>query len=132
MPTILLVGADQTLLRTRAAVLRKTGCNTVCATANSALLLQEEYRCEIIVLCHTVPDTVGVALLRVLRERWPQTRILQIVPQQELQTRSAAALADAVSYADPTRLVLRANELLERTKGLHRAALMVRPSTYLH
>lgn len=132
MSTILLVGADQSLLRTRAALLRKTGCQTVCATANSALTMQGEYRCEIVVLCHTLPDAVGLALLRILRERWLQTRILQVLPHREWGTVSAAALADAVCYTEPERLILRTTELLRRRPHFQRTDDAASISAYLN
>lgn len=132
MSTILLVGADQTLLRTRAALLRKTGCKTLCASAQTAFGLQAEYRCDIAVFCHTLPDAVGLVLTRIFRERWPQTRILQVLPQSEWGTRSAAILADAVCQADPERLIDRTNELLRRWRMFFLAEVAPRTASYLN
>lgn len=132
MPAILLIGADQNLLSTRAALLRKTGCHTVCATASSALTLQAEYGCEVVVLCHTLPDAVGLALLRLLRERWPSTRVLQLLPHRDWGTRSAAALADAVCYAEPARLIFRTNELLSSSTLSHNSDEAAKLSAYLN
>lgn len=132
MSTILLVGADLNLLRTRAALLARTGCRTLCATANTALMLQTEHQCEIAVLCHTLPDSVGLALTRIFRERWPQTRILQVLPQGISGTRSAATLADAVCYAEPERLIDRTNELLRRWKLFFVSESQPKGMNYLH
>lgn len=132
MPSILLVGADQNLLRTRAALLHKTGSHTICATPNSALTMQNEHRCEVVVLCHTLSDAVGLALLRLIRERWPSTRILQLLPHRNWGTRSAAALADAVSYVEPERLIMRTNELLRHWKTSHKSDEAARLSAYLN
>lgn len=132
MSTILLVGSDQGLLRTRAALLQKTGCNTVCADPGHAVRVQEQYRCEIVVLCHTLADSVALALIRVIRERWAQTRILQILPHRDWGTRSAPGLADAACYADPERLIMRTTELLRRREAVKRTDQAAQVPLYLN
>ena len=72
MPTILLVGKNDLLLKTRAAVLRTTGAATFCSKAASALAVQQLQRCDLIVLCHTVPEADRVSLASAFRRLWPE------------------------------------------------------------
>ena len=54
MMTILTIGEDSLLLKTRAEVLSKSGSNVVCSNSASALKFIEEWEFDLVVLCHSV------------------------------------------------------------------------------
>lgn len=112
MQTIMLIGLDQSLLRTRAAVLARTGCRTVCASVADALPMQERCRADLVVVCHTLPEPLSIALVNALHERWQGTRVLLVLEPEETVMRTSMSLADGVSSTAPERLLRRSAELL--------------------
>lgn len=118
MQTIMLIGLDQSLLRTRAAVLARTGCRTVCASVANALPIQEQCRADLVVICHTVPEGLSIALVNALHDRWQGTRVLLVLEPDESMMRTSMSLADGVSSTAPERLLRHSAELL-RSPGRH-------------
>jgi DNA-binding response OmpR family regulator len=117
MQTILLVGLDPSLLSSRAAVLNRTGCRTVAADVQDAVALLEQQGAEVVVLCHTLPGLTALGLTRLVHERWPSTRVLQVLPHGEENLSGYATSADAVSYSRPEYLMKITTELLRRMSG---------------
>jgi hypothetical protein len=113
MSTVLLVGEDRALLETRAALLRTTGAETLCSGSATALAVQASREFDLIVLCHTLSSQSCLAITAATQARWPQTRILQITPAR-FWDHSPTISVDAVTSADPERLIDRTNELLAR------------------
>jgi hypothetical protein len=114
MPTILLVGADEMLLKTRAAILIRTDSEVVTSDAHSALAIQDARECELVVLCHSLEPEVSSTLAELVRARWPRTRILQVISDRVLGRSEASAAIDATSMADPDKLLGKTTELLSR------------------
>jgi hypothetical protein len=112
MHTILLVGADEMLLKTRAAILSKTDSEVATSNAGSALAIQEDRECELVVLCHSLAAEVSISLAEAIRQRWPTTRILQVVPDRAWSP--ASEVVDGISSPEPDRLIGRTIELLQR------------------
>lgn len=110
MSTVLLVGEDQALLETRAAVLRTTGADTFCSSSATALSIQARCECDLIVLCHSLSSQSCSAIAAATHARWPQTRILQIASARFGDHNLMSV--DAVAPADPELLVDRIKELL--------------------
>ena len=75
MSTVLLIGEDDVLLKTRAAVLRTTGAKTICSNAISALATQSDQLCDLVILCHTLPELACAGLAETIHARWPRTAI---------------------------------------------------------
>jgi DNA-binding response OmpR family regulator len=65
MRTILAISKDDSLLVTRAAVLRRTNAEVIAAKANEAKKLLKERRFDLVVLCHTLSpeETLEIASL---------------------------------------------------------------------
>jgi DNA-binding NarL/FixJ family response regulator len=78
MATVLLVGEDELLQQTRAAVLRRTGAGAVCCSASSAPAMQQDRECDVVVLCHSLPESLSTSLAETIHARWPRTRILLV------------------------------------------------------
>jgi DNA-binding response OmpR family regulator len=110
MATVLPVGEDEILLNTRAAVVRTTGASTVCSLTTSALALLAEQGCDLVILCHSVPDYVCTTLAEIIRCQWPGTRILRLAAGSAWEEDGSVA----VCSADPESLVQRTVELLGR------------------
>ena len=113
LPTILLIGEDDMLQRTRAAVLQKSGAAVVCARPGKALGLQAVGAFDLAIFCHTVSIDDYIALAKTVRERWPETKILRI--SQELPWGDeGTAPADAVASRQPEPLLKKTAELLQK------------------
>ena len=112
MSTVMLVGEDDLLLQTRAAVLRTTGAKTVCSNAVSALDLQEVHECDLVVLCHTLPEMLCTGLAETIHARWPRTAILLVTPTRGWESPNLDQAINAITSADPQRLIVRTVELL--------------------
>jgi hypothetical protein len=114
MFTILLVGEDELLLQTRAAVVRTTGVETVCCHPTSALATQAEQNCDMVMLCHSLADPLRSELAEAIHSRWPSVRLLQLVRTLAWEQPDPLDGVVAVSTADPVRLIDRTIELLGR------------------
>jgi DNA-binding response OmpR family regulator len=112
MSAILLVGEDELLQQTRAAVLRTTGAETISVPASRALEIQEERQCDVVILCHSLTPGLCATLAGTIRLRWPNTRVLLVSSTSVWEHADAHGAVDAVTSADPERLVLRTVELL--------------------
>ena len=112
MSVVLLVGRDEMLLRTRAEVLRKTGAEIVWAYPESALAVQADRECDVVVLCHSLPQEVSDVLSETIHRLWPKTRILLVSSARAWEMPDANAAVDGVSSSEPDRLILSTRELL--------------------
>jgi DNA-binding response OmpR family regulator len=126
MPTILLVGADEMLLKTRAAVLSRTDSEVVTTDAQSALAIQEARKCELVVLCHSMDPEICAKLAELIRARWPHTRILQVISDRVWGGGQASAAVDAITFPDPDVLLGKTTELLQRVRLLDAGEIFVR------
>ena len=114
MSTVLLVGDDEFLLETRAAVVRTTGAETLCCRSDSALEIQQRRPCDVVILCHSLSEEMRSGLCRLIHSRWPKTRILVLSSIRAQYFPDGVEFADAVNSADPEGLVLRTIELLRK------------------
>ncbi len=126
MASILLVGEEELLLESRAAVLRTTGAEIQCCRPESALALQSIRPSDVIILCHSLPREFCAAITEATHTRWPNSRILQLVPARALELAEPDDDGSAVCSVEPMRLVDRTVELLGRrpptsTRPPHRA-----------
>ena len=83
MPAILLIGEDEFLLETRAAVLRATGADIARCDVSSALCTLEVRMFDIVVLCHSIAGHLSETLAGIIQQNWPGTRILRVCAVQE-------------------------------------------------
>lgn len=115
MSGILLIGEDDFLLETRAAVLRPTGAETVCSNVSSAIPLLEHRVFDVAILCHSIPDHLCQTLTEVIRQNWPSTRVLLVSAVRRWE-QDACSEGVEVCAPDPERLIERTVELLGRRK----------------
>jgi DNA-binding response OmpR family regulator len=115
--TVLLVGENELLQQTRAAVLRMMGADVICSSPDSALVVQEDRNCDLVVLCHSLREPFSASLAETIRSRWPNTRILQVTSSRIGEAAEAVPAVDAISSADPERLIMRAVALLRRRQS---------------
>ena len=126
MHTILLVGADEILLRTRAAILSTTGSEVICSDAASALTIQADQKCELVVLCHSLAPEVCSSLTESIRKCCPTTRILLVVSNREWGFAEAKAVVDGTSSPESELLIVQTAEMLRRVRRLDAGDIFVR------
>ena len=116
MSAILLIGEDEFLLETRAAVLRPTGAETVCSNVSSVMPLLESKPFDLAILCHSVPDHLCQTLTEVIHLNWPSTRVLLVSAVRDWEQETTATGVETCP-PDPERLIERTIELLGRRKA---------------
>lgn len=112
MTRILLVCDDEVLLSTRAALLRCCGAEVNTSGSHGAVELQQEKSCELVVLCHSLPEPSLASLAGTIHLRWPETTILVVLPQCDKRWVDLVAPVDEAVSSDPHRLLARVSELL--------------------
>ena len=121
MSAILLIGEDEFLLETRAAVLRVTGAELAHADLTTAFPMLQARRFDVVIICHSVAGHVCQTLSDIIRENWPGTRILHISDAHAWEADDGGL--DLCS-SEPAALIARTIELLGR-----RPMGRVRPET---
>ena len=111
MAQIVLIGHDEDLLVTRAAVLRKTGSSVTYFNARETDALFKDHAFDIVVLCHTLGDVEVAELIGKVHHLWPRTKILKVVVG--FGSEYSMKDGDISSSADPGRLVQKTKQLLE-------------------
>ncbi|HEV2645088.1 MAG TPA: response regulator [Acidobacteriaceae bacterium] len=111
MPVILLIGDDQTLQQTRAAVLRTIGAETVLADTRSAMAAQSQRLFDLLLLCHSVPEEVAAGIVRAFRSHTAFTPILRIAHLSTWDSSEEDGF-ESVTSGEPARLLKRTAELL--------------------
>ncbi len=127
MATVLLVGEDDILLYTRAAVLRRTGADVATCDPRMALETQADCRCELVVLCHSVSEARSASLATAIRRNWPETSILQVTADQKAGGLPLNNAVDARCSWEPERLIRTTTELLQPHSPRPRAPFMATP-----
>jgi hypothetical protein len=115
MLTILSVGEDLSLLRTRAELLRKTGANVLSSTGLAADRFIAEWEFDAIVLCHSVRDEDARRIAKAARGRSVLTRILLLSPDRPPAVETADAVLNAAF--DPGGLLRSVTQLLNARKS---------------
>jgi hypothetical protein len=118
MPMVLLVGEDDLLLRTRAAVLRTIGVDIVITNPSTAVASQAQRACDLLLLCHSVREADAAVITATFHARWKATPILRIT---SLRSWNEIDGTTVVTSAEPDRLVKRTAELLHI--GISRRAI---------
>src|SRR5690349_19778410 len=112
MSKILLISEDESLLNTRAAVLKRTNAEVIKSSGQSLSDLFVEGPIDLVVICHGILEPRREIIYGVVRRRWPGARILQVVPNT-LGTATEPNSADGVAISGyPEKLIARAFELL--------------------
>lgn len=114
MATVLLVGEDELLLHTRAAVLRTIGLQPVCAEASAAFSLLMDCHCDLVVFCHSLPQHVCETLAQIIRSRWPGTPLLLISAGRSWEQLEDSGIVDSVTSPAPEAFIRRTIELVGR------------------
>jgi len=79
MQRVLIVGQDEMLQFSRAALLRSLGVEACAVREGTALDIQRDRHCELIVLCHSLPARLSSSLAEKIHASWPNTWILRVV-----------------------------------------------------
>lgn len=114
MLTILAVGEDFELLKTRAEVLRKTGANVLCSCGAAALKFMSEWEFDLVVIGHSVRPLDAKRITETAHRPGSKSQVLLLVPESWHEHEFDAVHADARSLATPASLVQSASALLTR------------------
>jgi len=117
MLTILLVGLDDSLLKTRGLVLRQLATNVIKAAPDKALGLLEAQRFDLVVLCHTITVQQSKAIISVAHAAIPKIPVVQVLGTPFAETYDGVD-ADATVDRGPHQLV----QAAERTMKLFRSS----------
>jgi CheY-like chemotaxis protein len=113
MPKILLVGQDEGLLHSRSAVLKRTGAVVVSHIGDDLLTVVQSEVPDMVVLCHSLSMDYAEAMADAARLCCPKTKVLLVLSELRADRPYKDAKFDAVSHAEPSRLIARVSELLE-------------------
>ena len=120
MRTILAVGEDVDLLRTRAEILRKTGANVLCSSGAAALKFIAEWEFDLVVLGHSVRQQDAERISEAAHRQGSKTLVLLLVSDRMREREYDGINLDARSFVDPACLIRSANGLLELQQGRRR------------
>jgi len=112
--TILAVGEDFELLKTRAEVLRETGATVFCSNSRAALKFIDEWEFDLIVLCHSLRESDAAMITEAAHRGGSKTLVLLVISDSLDDRRWAELNSDAESLVEPGCLVGSANKLLKR------------------
>ena len=117
MLTILAVGEDVHLLRSRAAILRKTGGTVVCCSAAESFQLIAEQEFGLIVLCHSVHPADAARITDAAHRPGAQTMVLLLVADRLVEREYSGIQFDSRAFVEPACLLRASTELLRRHRG---------------
>jgi hypothetical protein len=113
VPKILLAGQDDRLLETRAAVLTRTGASVISCSGQEALDAVKSEMPDLVVLCHSLSVDDAELMADRVRDCCPTTRVLMVLSGIGPDKPYRNAKFDVTTFADPSRLVKHATELLK-------------------
>jgi hypothetical protein len=123
MQKILLVGNDDTLLRTRAWLLKQTQTVEVQTTGPADLGENaNEQEFALLVLCHSLDIPARLKVSAEAHRRWPQVRVMQVLKDSFGRDSSGSYADDTVLAGEPEQLVTHARTMLEGWPGSSRPA----------
>lgn len=111
MPDVLILGEDEMLLRTRAAVLQAGGISTVeCLVRDLGDCSRQEYR--LAVFCHSIRPSARPELSRQLRSRCPGIKLLQMDKLVVFASDNAAYADLTITAGNPSALISAVRRML--------------------
>src|ERR1700736_5869583 len=111
MDKILLVGDDFRLLASRAAILSKVTAKVTCCTSSEFARHVKHDDFGLVVLCHSLAGDARLSIVKETHRRWPKAGVLQVAPFYDPS--SVPSDVDAVTSAEPSKLLERVSELLK-------------------
>ena len=112
MSKVLLVGEDETLLQTRAAVVRTAGVESICCKPEAALSFLSQQSFELVILCHSLSEYTCASLAYVIHEHWPATALLAVSAATNIPQVAKDPPLVTITSAEPELLVLQVLELM--------------------
>jgi CheY-like chemotaxis protein len=125
VPKILLAGQDDRLLETRAAVLQRTGATVISCSGGEALDAVKSEMPDLVVLCHSLAVDDAELMADRIRDCCPTARILLVLSEMGPNKPYRDAKFDAKTFAEPSRLVTHATELLKMLPHHHPQELAI-------
>jgi hypothetical protein len=117
MRTILAISQDDSLLITRAAVLRKTNAEVIAAKANEAKKILESRRFDLVVLCHTLSPEETLEIASLVHRQTIAVPVLKVISNTEFASEWRFIGPCSAASCDPKILVETVAELLNISKS---------------
>jgi DNA-binding response OmpR family regulator len=111
MTTLLLYGLDPSLLEVRRMLLKAAGFEVI-AIGSLEQLRSPDAPVQLVVLCHTLPDTDCEQVLGIAERRWPQAKELILAPLGGQSECAGHANESFAMLEGPARLIARVRELV--------------------
>jgi len=112
--SVLSVSDDPDLLKTRVYVLRETGAAVVGATSRNAVAALRQGSFDAVVVCHTVTCGEAERIYDAAHAQYAKALVIRVMPFWVGDMSESKNSFDAVTSADPARLVNMVRELLQR------------------
>lgn len=112
--SILCVGEDPELLKTRAAVLRSAGAAVEWSLSRNALETLRQRCFDAIVVCHTVKCADAGRIFEAAHMQYAGALVVRVMPFWVGESLTSRNSFDAVVSAEPAVLVSLAQELVQR------------------
>lgn len=112
MFSILVVGRDDRLLATRAAVLSRMTPHIEQAIPSVALNKLSEHGCDLVVLCHSLTVEESAEIANAAHAKSEKIRVIQVLALANARTGYEDIPADDFSEAEPSALVEKARRLM--------------------
>jgi hypothetical protein len=112
MVKILLVGEDFRLLATRAAVLARTGANTLCCSPAEMVRDLRGEAFNLVVMCHSLDEASASMVAGTARQWWPGAKVLLI--RASFGQQVGAIECDGVIESAPGEMVREAAALMQK------------------
>lgn len=114
MLTILAVGEDADLLKTRADVLRKTGANVLCCSGAAALKFITEWEFDLVVLGHSVRKEDAQRITDAAHRQGSKTLVMLLISDRDREQQYDGINLDGRSFVESACLIRSAVDLLDR------------------
>ena len=113
--SILIVDDEEVVRRSHLRSLARTGCETRAAEdGEEAIRVMEEHPYDVILLDLRMPDLDGMDVLKIIKQRWPESEVVVITGYPTIESAKEAVRLGAQNYlakpVGPDDVVKAANE----------------------
>jgi len=114
MLTILAIGEDADLLKTRSEILRTMGANVMCVRGVNALSFIKKWEFDLIVICHTVSEALAEQVTEFAHAKGSKTLVLLVLSDAVHSKEYVDMQVDARTMSDPQSVLRFTKHLLTR------------------
>lgn len=125
--SVLIVDDEEIVRRAHLRSLEHTGCQArVARDGDEAIRLMEEDPCDVILLDIRMPGLNGMDVLKIIKERWPDSEVVVITGYPTIESAKEAVRLGACDYiakpAAPDDVIKAANDAMTHKRWALRSA----------